>query len=55
MVTSQKHPKHVFFMPKNASKNRIFGPFFAKNGQNLHFSTQKTGEKTAKTTLFYQC
>jgi len=39
-------------MPKNASKNCIFASFFAKNGQNLHFFTQKTGKKTTKTTLF---
>jgi len=42
-LTSQKHPKNAFFMPKNASKNRVFAPFFAKNGQNLHLLAQKTG------------
>jgi len=35
-------------MPKNASKNRVFASFFAKNGQNLHFFTQKMAKKGRK-------
>jgi len=45
---SQKRPKITVFSAKNVSKNTVFGSFFIKNHQKLHFFTPKSSKKSPK-------